>query len=115
MRTITSNLKAFSLRPRGASFFEDSLNCFKKLTEPQRKLMIRLVVNKVIVYSKDKIKIILSLPLPTNNKLISLSAKKGTAEPDACGAHNTTVPIFALSGVANGARTHNPQSHSLML
>lgn len=85
-----------------ASFFDDFLNCFKEWDEPQRKLMIRLVVNKVIVYSKDKIKIILSLPLPTNNKLISLPVKKGTAEPDACGVHDATVPIFTLSGVADG-------------
>lgn len=82
-----------------ASFFDDFLNCFKEWNEPQRKLTIRLVVNKVIVYSKDKIKIILSLPLPTNNKFINLPVKKGTAEPDACGVHDATVPIFTLSGV----------------
>jgi len=28
-----------------------------------------------------------------------LPVKKGTAEPDACGVHDATVPIFTLSGV----------------
>ena len=82
-----------------ASFFDNFLNCFKEWDETQRKLMIRLVVNKVIVYSKDKINIILALPLPTNNKLINLPTKKGTSASCACGASETGVPIFALSGV----------------
>lgn len=86
-----------------ASFLDDFLASFKGWDEKQRKLMIRLVVNKVIVYSKDKLKIILSLPLPANNKLISLTTKMGTSATGACGTRGcANVPIFASSGVANG-------------
>lgn len=85
-----------------ASFLEDFLNSFKEWDVKQRKLMIRLVVDKAIVYSKDKLKITLSIPLPKNKKLISLPAKKGTTAPCACSTDSafvSTVPIFALSGV----------------
>jgi len=85
-----------------ASFLEDFLNSFKEWDVKQRKLMIRLVVDKAIVYSKDKLKITLSIPLPKNKKLISLPAKKGTTAPCACSTDSAfvpTVPIFALSGV----------------
>lgn len=96
-----------------ASFLEDFLNSFKEWDVKQRKLMIRLVVDKAIVYSKDKLKITLSIPLPKNKKLISLPAKKGTAAPCACGTDSTfvpAVPIFALSGVANGDRTRSKRA-----
>jgi site-specific DNA recombinase len=85
-----------------ACFLENFLDSFRKWSVSRRKLMVRLAIDKIIVYGKDRIKLILSIPINRNGRpdIPALPRQDLPAPPSV--AQGAGVPVFAQSGVADG-------------
>lgn len=83
------------------SFLDRFLGFFKEWDFRQRKLFIRTVLTKVIVYSREKSKLIFSLPISKGSNLIDIpTPREGLTRSPA--AETLPVTPLVLSGVGEG-------------
>lgn len=84
---------------------------FEEWDARRKRLLLESILEKIIVYDREKIQIKLSIPLPLINKPFESILKNSSQGVASVGG----VTVFASRGVGEGTRTPNHLSHSQVL